>query len=102
VSGIGPTLAIKILSGMPADEMVGAIRGGDLVRLTRSPGIGRKTALRLTYHLLRQPAEQSRRLANALETLADRRVSASAKRCFIRGGGGHDGGLRAGRIGTRR
>lgn len=40
--------------------------------LSRLPGIGRKTALRLTYHLLKQPAEQSRRLANALVTLADR------------------------------
>ena len=51
VSGIGPTLAIKILSGMPADEMVGAIRGGDLVRLTRIPGIGKKTAERMVLEL---------------------------------------------------
>jgi recombination protein RecR len=40
--------------------------------LSRLPGIGRKTALRLTYHLLRQPADQSRRLANALLTLGER------------------------------
>jgi recombination protein RecR len=40
--------------------------------LARLPGIGRKTALRLTYHLLKQPAEQSRRLATSLQTLADR------------------------------
>ena len=40
--------------------------------LAKLPGIGRKTALRLTYHLLRQPAEQSRRLAEALVTLAER------------------------------
>lgn len=40
--------------------------------LARLPGIGRKTALRLTYHLLRQPAEQSRRLAAALDTLRER------------------------------
>ena len=51
VSGIGPTLAIKILSGMPADEMIGAIRGGDLARLTRIPGIGRKTAERMVLEL---------------------------------------------------
>jgi Holliday junction DNA helicase RuvA len=51
VSGIGPTLAIKILSGMPADEMVGAIRGGDLARLTRIPGIGKKTAERMVLEL---------------------------------------------------
>ncbi|CAN5199649.1 recombination mediator RecR [soil metagenome] len=40
--------------------------------LSRLPGIGRKTAQRLTYHLLRQPAEQTRRLAAALVTLAER------------------------------
>jgi recombination protein RecR len=40
--------------------------------LARLPGIGRKTALRLTYHLLKQPPEQSRRLANALQTLSDK------------------------------
>jgi len=51
VSGIGPTLAIKILSGMPADEMIGAIRGGDLGRLTRIPGIGKKTAERMVLEL---------------------------------------------------
>jgi len=51
VSGIGPTLAIKILSGMPADEMTGAIRGGDLARLTRIPGIGKKTAERMVLEL---------------------------------------------------
>ena len=51
VSGIGPTLAIKILSGMPADEMIGAIRGGDLARHTRIPGIGRKTAERMVLEL---------------------------------------------------
>ena len=44
VSGIGPKLAITILSGMPADEMVGAIRGNDVARLTCIPGIGKKTA----------------------------------------------------------
>ncbi len=40
--------------------------------LARLPGIGRKTALRLTYHLLRQPGDQSRRLADALVTLTER------------------------------
>jgi holliday junction DNA helicase RuvA len=51
VSGIGPKLAITILSGMPADEMVGAIRGGDVGRLTRIPGIGKKTAERMVLEL---------------------------------------------------
>jgi Holliday junction DNA helicase RuvA len=51
VSGIGPKLAITILSGMPADEMVGAIRGNDVTRLTRIPGIGKKTAERMVLEL---------------------------------------------------
>jgi Holliday junction DNA helicase RuvA len=51
VSGIGPTLAIKILSGMAADEMVGAIRSNDVARLTRIPGIGKKTAERMVLEL---------------------------------------------------
>ncbi len=40
--------------------------------LSKLPGIGRKTALRLTYHLLRQPADQSKRLADALATLTEK------------------------------
>jgi len=48
--------------------------------LSRLPGIGRKTALRLTYHLLRQPADQTRRLAQALLTLGERVRPCS--RCF--------------------
>jgi len=42
------------------------------IELAKLPGIGRKTALRLTYHLLKRPADQSRRLAEALLTLAER------------------------------
>src|SRR5438105_1170223 len=51
VSGIGPKLAITILSGMAADEMVNAIRGNDVARLTRIPGIGKKTAERMVLEL---------------------------------------------------
>ena len=51
VSGIGPKLAITILSGMAADEMTGAIRGNDVGRLTRIPGIGKKTAERMVLEL---------------------------------------------------
>ena len=51
VSGIGPKLAITILSGMPTDEMTAAIRGNDVTRLTKIPGIGRKTAERMVLEL---------------------------------------------------
>ena len=50
-SGVGPTLALKILSGMSVDELLPAIRAGDLVRLTRIPGVGRKTAERIVVEL---------------------------------------------------
>lgn len=48
--------------------------------LSRLPGIGRKTALRLTYHLLKQPPEQSRRLAQSLLTLSE--SVHTCERCF--------------------
>lgn len=48
--------------------------------LSRLPGIGRKTALRLTYHLLKQDREQSRRLAQSLMTLSER--VRRCERCF--------------------
>jgi Holliday junction DNA helicase RuvA len=51
VSGIGPKLAITILSGMATTEMVTAIRGNDVARLTRIPGIGKKTAERMVLEL---------------------------------------------------
>jgi len=51
VSGIGPKLAITILSGMPTADMVGAIRANDHARLTRIPGIGKKTAERMCVEL---------------------------------------------------
>jgi holliday junction DNA helicase RuvA len=50
-SGVGPTLALKILSGMNVEELVPAIRGSDLARLTRIPGVGRKTAERMVVEL---------------------------------------------------
>jgi holliday junction DNA helicase RuvA len=51
VSGIGPKLAITILSGMAADEMVSAIRSNNIAQLTRVPGIGKKTAERMVLEL---------------------------------------------------
>ena len=50
-SGVGPTLALKILSGMSVEELVPAIRGSDLARLTQIPGVGRKTAERMVVEL---------------------------------------------------
>ncbi len=51
VSGIGPKLAVTLLSGMPADAMVAAIKGNNLAALTRIPGVGKKTAERMVLEL---------------------------------------------------
>ena len=50
-SGVGPSLALKILSGMSVEELVPAIRQSDLGRLTKIPGVGRKTAERMVVEL---------------------------------------------------
>jgi Holliday junction DNA helicase RuvA len=79
VSGIGPKLAVTILSGMAADEMVGAIRSNDLARLTRIPGIGRKTAERMVLELrdkLPQPGPASTPALPALNAIEEDVLSA--------------------------
>ena len=51
VSGIGPRLARVILSGMPPEDLLGAIASGDLGRLATIPGVGKKTAERMVLEL---------------------------------------------------
>jgi Holliday junction DNA helicase RuvA len=51
ISGIGPKLAIAVLSGMDSREVITAIQRGDVVRLTGVPGIGKKTAERIVLEL---------------------------------------------------
>ncbi|BDC51290.1 Holliday junction ATP-dependent DNA helicase RuvA [Bryobacterales bacterium F-183] len=51
VSGIGPKLAITILSGLPIGDLVGAIRGNQLEVLVKIPGVGKKTAERVVLEL---------------------------------------------------
>jgi Holliday junction DNA helicase RuvA len=50
-SGVGPSLALKILSGMGIEELVPAIRKGDLAQLVLIPGVGKKTAERIVVEL---------------------------------------------------
>ncbi|HKV05162.1 MAG TPA: Holliday junction branch migration protein RuvA [Candidatus Acidoferrales bacterium] len=50
-SGVGPSLALKILSGMGLEDLVPAIRRGDLAQLVRIPGVGKKTAERMVVEL---------------------------------------------------
>src|SRR5277367_3827635 len=73
-SGVGPSLALKILSGMSLDELVPAIRKGDLAQLVRIPGGGRKTAERMVVDVPEagKPATRSQLeadVASALENL---------------------------------
>jgi holliday junction DNA helicase RuvA len=51
ISGIGPKLALSVLSGIDPAELVRAIRTQDVVRLTRIPGVGKKTAERIGLEL---------------------------------------------------
>ena len=51
VNGVGPKMALAILSGMEADAFAACIRQGDVTTLTRSPGVGKKTAERLIIEM---------------------------------------------------
>lgn len=51
VKGVGPKLGITIVSGLPADHLIGAITGKDAASLSRVPGIGKKTAERIILEL---------------------------------------------------
>ena len=71
VSGIGPTLAVKILSGMAAPDLIGAIRRGEVDRLVRIPGVGKKTAERMVLELRdKLPAVTRRRAASGRRAAA--------------------------------
>jgi len=51
VSGIGPSLAVKVLSGMATSDLIPAIRNGSVEQLVRIPGVGKKTAERIVLEL---------------------------------------------------
>jgi Holliday junction DNA helicase RuvA len=69
VAGVGPRLAVNVLSGIDSGELIDALRGGDVARLTRIPGIGKKTAERLVLEL----KEAMQKLASAAGTTAPAR-----------------------------
>ena len=69
VSGIGPRLALAVLSGMEPRELTAAIERSDLARLTRIPGVGKKTAERIVVEL-------RDRLPKALAGMADQSAAA--------------------------
>lgn len=51
ISGIGPKLAVTVLSGLPPERLISAIHGQDHATLTRIPGVGKKTAERIVLEL---------------------------------------------------
>ena len=51
ISGIGPKLAVAVLSGIESRDLIGAVQRGDVARLTGIPGVGRKTAERMVLEL---------------------------------------------------
>jgi Holliday junction DNA helicase RuvA len=65
VAGVGPSLALKIMSGLEPEALVEAIRRGDLRRLNAIPGVGRKTAERLVLELRDKMPEVSGAAAEA-------------------------------------
>lgn len=68
VSGIGPKSAITALSGMSADEIIAAIRQGNLVRLNAIPGVGTKTAQRIVVELKEKVVKLSPGGAGAVQS----------------------------------
>jgi holliday junction DNA helicase RuvA len=63
VSGIGPRLALNVLSGIAPGDLEEAIRAGDLARISLVPGIGKKTALRITMELQDKLEQKEKLLA---------------------------------------
>lgn len=79
VSGIGPGLAVRVLSGMPAADLLNAIRRNELDRLVRIPGVGKKTAERMVLELrdkLPGPAGEEGPAAPSLSRLDEDVLSA--------------------------
>lgn len=70
VSGIGPRLAQVVLSGLAVDDLVAALAAGDLARLTRIPGVGKKTAERMVVELRDKLQALARELAPPIAAAA--------------------------------
>ena len=89
VVGVGPKLAVNILSGIEAPELAAALRASDLVRLTRIPGVGKKTAERLVLELKDKvpavSATEEARTASASGTTKDDLLSTLANLGYSRG-----------------
>ncbi len=89
VTGVGPKMALAILSGMAVDDFVRTIRVNDIAGLTRMPGIGRKTAERLIVEMKDRLAEWGADLQGVLQDAvpvaghSERAVSQEAETALI-------------------
>jgi Holliday junction resolvasome RuvABC DNA-binding subunit len=82
VSGIGPTLAVKILSGLAAPDLINAIRRGEVERLVRIPGVGKKTAERMVLELRdKLPAATRRGDGTPAEAALSPSIRTCSRRC---------------------
>jgi Holliday junction DNA helicase RuvA len=63
ISGIGPKLALNVLSGMDAGDLVEAVRTSDVARIAMVPGIGKKTALRIAMEMADKIEKKEKLLA---------------------------------------
>ena len=79
VSGIGPRLALNILSGMAAGELLGALRDGDVARLVTIPGVGKRLADRMIVEL----CDRIDALPDAAPTAADPGVRGDALSALV-------------------
>jgi Holliday junction DNA helicase RuvA len=107
VSGIGPRLAITVLSGLPIAELYAAIRAGAVERLVRIPGVGKKTAERIVLELrekLPLPAGAQRDAARQGGSVRPRRAGRAvrADQSWLHSRGGGRSGAQGSRFGRAR
>ena len=84
ISGIGPKLAVAVLSGIEPGELIAAMHRGDLARLTGIPGVGRKTAERMVLELKDRLAQLAVPAGAASADARRRRASGFATICSRR------------------
>jgi holliday junction DNA helicase RuvA len=86
INGVGPKMALGILSSMEADEFVRAVRGNDINAMVKMPGIGKKTAERLLIEMrdrLADWSEVSDTIGGDVATVASASITSDAETALI-------------------
>ena len=97
VSGIGPKLALSVLSGIEPRDLVGAIQRNDLARLTAIPGVGKKTAERICVELRDRLPKTIDAVAGVARRFAARRSGLGARESRLPSPGDRQGARQAAR-----